>query len=111
MAASRAASVASRAAIVTAVGRPRATSVAKLGPDRIAGGLPASTSPAISDIRLPLSRSMPFAQMTFGVPGAISGAMSDKASRSACAGTTESTISAPSSASAGSETASSAPER
>ena len=45
-------SAASRLAIVTAVGRPRATSAAKLGPDSTATGAAGATSAAISDIVL-----------------------------------------------------------
>ncbi len=55
-------------ASVTAVGSPRATSVAKLGPERIAGVASGSTSATISVMNLCVPRSMPLAQATTGTP-------------------------------------------
>ena len=85
--ASAAAIVSSRAASVTAAGSPRATSAAKLGPDRIAG----SAAPALSAITSVMKRcvpcSMPLAQAITGVPGASSGAIAPAAARRCCDGT------------------------
>ena len=58
----RRASVSSAAASVTAVGRPRATSAAKLGPDRIAGIASGAASAITSVMNLCVPRSMPLAQ-------------------------------------------------
>ena len=72
--ASAAASSSSAAASVTAVGSPRATSAAKLGPDRIAGAAPGAHSAMISFMNFLVPRSMPLAQTMTGVPAAESGA-------------------------------------
>ena len=53
---------------------PRATSAAKLGPDKIAGTAPGAHSPITSLMNFLLPRSMPLAQTITGVPAAMSGA-------------------------------------
>ena len=68
----RARALSSRAASVTAVGRPRATSAAKLGPDRIAGIAAGAHSAMISVMNLCVPCSMPLAQAMTGVRGARS---------------------------------------
>jgi hypothetical protein len=78
----------SRAASVTAVGMPRATSAAKLGPDRIAGTAAGAVSAIISLMNFLVPRSMPLAQTITGVRGAIKGASALATARTACAGTT-----------------------
>ena len=59
-------------------------------------------------IRRQVPSSIPFMRLTSSAPGGISGAQSARLARSDCAGTAKATRSAPSSASAGSEVASSA---
>ena len=61
------ASVSSFAASVTAVGSPRATSSAKLGPDRIAGIASGAASAITSVMNWCVPRSMPLAQAMTGV--------------------------------------------
>ena len=92
--ASSAATFSSRAASVTAVGRPRATSAAKLGPDKIAGTALGAHSAMMSDMNLCVPASMPLAQTTSGVPAATAGASAVTTERIACAGTTSSSASA-----------------
>ena len=70
----RAASFSSLAASVTAVGSPRATSAAKLGPERIAGAALGAHSASSSAMNFFVPRSMPLAQTMTGVCRAISGA-------------------------------------
>ena len=53
-------------ATVTAVGRSRATSMAKVGPDRTATGASGRASAAISLISAQVSCSIPLEQMTAG---------------------------------------------
>ena len=75
----------SSAARVIAVGRPLATSCAKVGPERTATGEPGRTARATSCIKRPVPSSIPLAQSTSGWPPA------DKAERTArgcCAGVT-----------------------
>jgi hypothetical protein len=57
-------------ASVTAVGRPAATSCAKVGPDSTAIGEVGQTSCATSCSSLPLRSSMPFEQRISGMSGA-----------------------------------------
>ena len=83
-----AASASSCAASVTAVGRPRATSAAKLGPDRIAGVAFGAHSAITSVMNLWVPCSMPLAQAMTGVRGAIDAASALTTERIACAGTT-----------------------
>ena len=83
----------SRQARVTAVGCPRATSAAKVGPDRMAAGLTGSASPTTSLIVFAVSRSIPLAQTATGAEGARCGARSAQVSRTACAGTASRTAS------------------
>ena len=70
-------------ASVTAVGRPAATSAAKLGPERIAAGWPGAASARTCVMNRSEPRSMPFAQATSGVSrGSDAGQLrSDKAGR------------------------------
>ena len=82
------------AASVTAVGSPRATSSAKLGPDRIAVSACGATSATISVMNLWVPRSMPLAQITTGVSAATCGASAVIASRRLCAGVTSRRMSA-----------------
>ena len=56
-------------AMVSAVGRPRATSVAKLGPDSTARVASGTTSATTSPIRRPVACSMPLEHTTIGWPG------------------------------------------
>ena len=86
-------SASSAQASVTAVGRPRATSMAKLGPDRTAAGAPGRISASTSVISLPVSRSIPLAHSTTGAPLPICGAAPSRTLRRCCAGTTASTAS------------------
>ena len=79
--------VSSRAASVTAAGSPRATSAAKLGPDRIAGSAAALLCAITSVMNRCVPRSMPLAQAITGVPGTSSGAITCAASRRCCDGT------------------------
>src|SRR5581483_8337842 len=81
-------------AIVTAVGSPRATSAAKLGPDRIAGTAAGAHSAMISVMNLCVPRSMPLAQATKGTAAGRSFAAEPATARIACAGTTARTASA-----------------
>ena len=76
------------AASVTAVGSPRATSAAKLGPERIAGTASGAHSAMISVMNFRVPCSMPLAQVTIGVPGADAAASALQTERIACAGTT-----------------------
>src|SRR5579875_469970 len=64
----------SRLAIVTAVGRPRATSAAKLGPDSTASGACGKRSLAISDIVASEATSIPLAHNSSGVRAGITAA-------------------------------------
>ncbi len=84
-----------RAAIVTAVGRCRATSCAKEGPDRIAASALGAAAASTSVINRPLAFSIPLAQITTGAPGTMSGAAASRTGRKCWAGTTTSTASAP----------------
>ena len=59
---------ASAQARVTAVGRPRDTSPAKLGPDRTAAGAPGRVSASTSVISFIVPRSTPLEQSTTGTP-------------------------------------------
>jgi hypothetical protein len=63
------ASDASRLAIATAVGRSRATSTAKLGPESTAEGVSGIVSAAISDMVFSEPVSIPLAQWSTGTPG------------------------------------------
>ena len=88
---------------VTAVGRPLATSLAKLGPERA----PAATSPPDSSTRMEVmvekvSSSMPLEALMWMAPGLALGRMSLAASRKAWLGTTQRTASASPTTSAGS---------
>ena len=56
-------------AMVTALGRPRATSAAKLGPDRTAGVAVGIVSASTSVISFSEPRSTPLAHRTMGRPG------------------------------------------
>ena len=67
---------------------PRATSAAKLGPDRIAGTAAGAHSAITSVMNFSVPRSIPLAQTIIGVRGAISGASNFVTARTACAGTT-----------------------
>ena len=79
----------SLAATVTAVGNPRATSAAKLGPDRIAGRCQCGAHSAmISVMNLCVPCSMPLAQAISGVFFDSDGASKVITDRTACAGTT-----------------------
>ena len=82
------------AAMVTAVGRPLATSRAKDGPDRMAISAPGTTSFSTSFTSRPVFFSIPLAQITSGVPVAIKGASVRANSARTCAGTTSSKASA-----------------
>ena len=73
---------------MTAVGSPRATSAAKLGPDRIAGTAFGAHSAMISVMNLCVPCSMPLAQAITGVFAAIVCASDLTTERIACAGTT-----------------------
>jgi hypothetical protein len=73
---------------VTAVGIPRATSAAKLGPDRIAGTATGAHSAMISVMNLCVPCSMPLAQTINGVCFATNDASDVTTERTACAGTT-----------------------
>ena len=95
----------SRLAIVTAVGKPRATSAAKLGPDNTARGEAGVSSAAISDIVLSEFVSIPLAQSSSFRRGGKSGASLITTLRRNCAGTTISAPSAPASAASGSAVA------
>ena len=55
---------------MTAVGWPRATSSAKVGPDSTAAGRPGSTSATTSVMDAPLACSIPLEQITTGVASA-----------------------------------------
>ena len=77
-------SAGSAVAMLTAVGRPRTASSAKLGPDSMAIGRPGRTSASTSGISSPLEASMPLAQMTTGRRPASRA----DSSRTACAGQT-----------------------
>ena len=74
--------------MVTAVGNPRATSAAKLGPDRIAGTAIGAHSAMISVMNLCVPRSIPFAHAISGVCFVIDDASDTITERMACAGTT-----------------------
>ena len=69
------------------MGRARATSSAKLGPERTAGMQPRTVSARISDRNCPEIRSNPLAQMTRGSPFLITSARPSATPRSAWAGT------------------------
>ena len=75
------------------MGCPRATSPAKVGPDRMATGFPGSASPRTSLIVFPVSRSIPLAQTATGTDGARCGAKSAQVARTAWAGTASRTAS------------------
>ena len=79
--------VSSPAASVTAAGSPRATSSAKLGPDRIAGTAVGAHSAITCVMNLCVPRSMPLAQAITGMPAASTGASLRAASRKCCDGT------------------------
>ena len=87
-----------------------AISRARFGPDTTAtrAASAASTEVMTSLIRMLVPSSMPLIRLTSSAPGGTSGAQSDRLARSVCAGTANTTMSAPASASAGSQTASSA---
>src|SRR5437660_173300 len=82
------------AAIVTAVGNPLATSVAKLGPERTAGIASGISSRSTSLRKRLLARSIPLAQMTQGTPARAKERAARTTSRKVCAGTTASMRSA-----------------
>ena len=90
-----------RAATVTAVGSPFATSFAKDGPERTAmygwSGT-GSTSSITSLMVMSVSSSMPFATQTMGMPAWTWRFASMITWRTACDGTASTTSSAPSSA-------------
>ena len=88
------ASAASALAIVTAVGRPRATSAAKLGPDMTAKGDAGNISAPICDIVASEPASIPLAQCSSGSPGAATAAQAPSTPRRNWAGTTSSAASA-----------------
>src|SRR6266446_4785096 len=77
----------SAVASVTAVGSPRATSPAKVGPDRIASFAPGKTAAAASLISAPVFSSTPLAQITTAAPGRSEGASQPAISRKCWAGT------------------------
>ena len=81
------AKAASAEARVSAVGRPRAMSAAKLGPDSTAGIACGSASAMICVVKRPLPCSMPLEAEITGKPGGSAGASSLEAERSACVGT------------------------
>ena len=85
-AASAAPSAPSAQASVTAVGLPSATSRAKVGPDRIATGLPGAIWAATSLISRPLTASTPLLATTSGTPSARTGSASASVTRKYCAG-------------------------
>ena len=81
--------------MVTAVGRPRATSRAKLGPERTAGVSLGAASSATCVMRLALPRSSPLAAMTTGVIGVTRRAITPSTARTDWAGTATTRRSAP----------------
>ncbi|KIU35610.1 hypothetical protein SR39_09160 [Methylobacterium radiotolerans] len=78
------------------MGRPRATSMAKLGPDRTATGVPdGRTCSATALMKLSLPRSIPLAQRMTG-PAVARGPRRDSSTpRTVWAGTTRSVARAP----------------
>ena len=85
-------------------------SPARFGPETTAtrAASAPSTSMMTSLIRRHVPSSMPLIRLTSSAPGGISGAQAVRFARSDCAGTAKATRSAPASASAGSDVASSA---
>jgi len=88
------ATLSSAQASVTAVGRPRATSAAKLGPERTAGQACGSASARTSVSRRFVDCSTPLAHSTTGFAGATWGASVSSTPRICWAGVTISTASA-----------------
>ncbi len=86
---------------VTAAGRPRATSMAKLGPERTAAGTPGSSSATTVLSNAPLRCSIPLAQMMAAAPTGQAARAWASTARRCCAGTARSTASAPAMASRG----------
>ena len=74
-------------ASVTAAGRPRVTSAAKLGPERMPGCTPRALAAITSVMNWRVPRSMPLAQATTGAPAASDAAIARTAARMCCEGT------------------------
>ena len=73
---------------MTAVGKPRATSPAKLGPDRTAAGAPGKVSASTSVISFIVPRSTPLEHSTTGTPARWQGAKAVRVARICWAGGT-----------------------